>query len=212
MNYDNLGVIAFFIIIIIWAFILITTLRYIVFSQNVLVDREVDLTFPTMIPFAFNLMYTCVSTFVFVFYLVKYDKVKDNHIKILAKKSLYYNNHDLCSIIIPARNEESVIRKAVLGCLQQTYRNIEVLVICHNSSDRTFDEAHVGDSRVRVFDLRTKESGKSVALNYGVEQSNGKFILVIDADHRLNKEFIEDALPALVEPYAAVQGRVLTIF
>jgi biofilm PGA synthesis N-glycosyltransferase PgaC len=211
MNYDSLGVIAFFIVIIIWAFILITTLRYIVFSQNVLVDREVDLTFPTMIPFAFNLMYTCVSTFVFVFYLVKYDKVKDNHIKILAKKSLYYNNHDLCSIIIPARNEESVIRKAVLGCLQQTYRNIEVLVICHNSSDRTFDEAHVGDSRVRVFDLRTKESGKSVALNYGVEQSNGKFILVIDADHRLNKEFIEDALPALVEPYAAVQGRVLPI-
>jgi hypothetical protein len=109
MNYDRL-VSASLVAISEWALVLIATLRYLIFSQNVLVDRDVDLTFPTMIPFAFNLIYMCVSTFVFVFYLVKYDKVKDNNIKILAKKPSYNNNHDLCSTIIPPRNEESVIR------------------------------------------------------------------------------------------------------
>jgi cellulose synthase/poly-beta-1,6-N-acetylglucosamine synthase-like glycosyltransferase len=114
-------------------------------------------------------------------------------------------------MIIPAHNEESVIRAAVLSCLEQSYGNIEVIVVSHNSSDRTFEEAQVLDPRVKVLDLRTKEAGKSIALNYGVEHSTGKYILVLDADHELNKDFIEKALPGFEEPYAAVQGRVYPI-
>jgi cellulose synthase/poly-beta-1,6-N-acetylglucosamine synthase-like glycosyltransferase len=64
---------------------------------------------------------------------------------------------------------------------------------------------------IPVLDLRTKEEGKSIALNYGVEHSTGKYILVLDADHELNKDFIEKALPGSEEPYAAVQGRVYPI-
>ena len=50
---------------------------------------------------------------------------------------------DLCSIIIATRNEDSVIGRTVNGCLEQTYKNIEVIVICHNCYDRTFQEAQV---------------------------------------------------------------------
>jgi cellulose synthase/poly-beta-1,6-N-acetylglucosamine synthase-like glycosyltransferase len=75
----------------------------------------------------------------------------------------------------------------------------------------TYEEAQVEDGRVKVFELRTEEAGKSIALNYGVRQSSGKYILVIDADHELNREFIEYGLPGFDEPYAAVQGKVLSI-
>ena len=212
MNYSKIvGVVAFFTVVSIWSFILISTLRYIVFPNNILVNTDIDLSIPTLIPFGLNILYLCLAIFVFSFYLIKYGKVKDNHIRMLAKSSSYAHDYGLCSIIIPARNEEAVIKKAVLTCLEQTYKNIEVIVVCHNSNDRTFDEAQIGDRRVRVFDLKTKEAGKSIALNYGVEQSKGKYIIVVDADHELNKEFIDYAMPGFNEPYAAVQGRVQAI-
>jgi cellulose synthase/poly-beta-1,6-N-acetylglucosamine synthase-like glycosyltransferase len=222
-SYDKVSVAAFFVVISISSFVLVSTLRMVVFSNNILVDTDIDLTIPTLIPLGLNLMYLCLSTFVIVYYLVKYDSVKDQHVRMVAKKARsninyyssavmanrapFYSSRDLCSIIIPACNEETVIRKAVLGCLQQTYNNIEVVVVCHNSSDRTFDEAQVKDRRVKVFDLRTEEAGKPIALNYGLEHSSGRYIMVMDADHEFNKEFIEYALVGFDQPYAAVQGR-----
>ena len=81
-----------------------------------------------------------------------------------------------------------------------------------NSSDGTFQESKVGDGRVRSFDLKTKASGKAIALNYGIEQSRGKYIMIIDADTILEDNFIENAMPALSDDsLAAVQGRVFPI-
>jgi cellulose synthase/poly-beta-1,6-N-acetylglucosamine synthase-like glycosyltransferase len=216
--YDKIAVAAFFVVILMSSFVLVSTLRLVVLSSNILVNTDIDLTIPTMIPLGLNLMYLCISTFVLVFYLVKYNSVKDQHFRLITKKAranINYSssavvandcsNRDLCSIIIPACNEETVIRKAVLRILQQTYKNIEVIVVSHNSTDRTFDEAQVSDPRVKVFDLRTQKAGKPIALNYGVEHSSGRFIMVMDADHELNKEFIEYALAGFDQPYAAVQ-------
>ncbi len=115
----------------------------------------------------------------------------------------------LCSIIIPSRNEENVIKKTIQNCLLQTYQAIEVIVVCHNCSDRTLDEASVQDKRVKVFELLTKESGKGVALNFGIEKSNGSFILVLDSDGQLSEDFIEKALPMFGDDVAAVQGKYI---
>ena len=57
---------------------------------------------------------------------------------------------DLCSIIIAARNEDSVIRRTVMDCLKQTYKKIEVIVVCHNCTDRTYDEARVCLSLIHI--------------------------------------------------------------
>ena len=122
--------------------------------------------------------------------------------------STQYN--DLCSIIIPSRNEEAVIRKTIQNCLLQTYKNIEIIVVCHNCSDRTFKEAtQVLDSRVMPFELTTTEAGKGIALNYGVEKATGDYVLILDGDGRLSNDFIEKAMPLFYtdEEIAGVQGR-----
>jgi cellulose synthase/poly-beta-1,6-N-acetylglucosamine synthase-like glycosyltransferase len=116
---------------------------------------------------------------------------------------------DLCSIIIAARNEDSVIGRTVNGCLEQTYKNIEVIVVCHNCTDRTFQEAQVNDPRVHAFDFRTKAAGKGIALNFGVENAKGKYLLVLDADGLLSRDFIEKAIPVFDYGYVAVQGRYI---
>jgi cellulose synthase/poly-beta-1,6-N-acetylglucosamine synthase-like glycosyltransferase len=119
---------------------------------------------------------------------------------------------DLCSIVIPSRNEESVIRKTIQNCLLQTYENIEVVVVCHNCTDRTFEEAsQLQDNRVRVFELTTKESGKGKALNHGIDKAFGNYILILDGDGRLSSEFIEKAMPTFFtdKEIAGVQGRYI---
>ena len=80
---------------------------------------------------------------------------------------------DICSIIIPSKNEESVIRRTVEECLKQSYQNLEIIVVCHKCTDRTFEEASVKDNRVKVYDFKTKEVGKGFALNYGDTKAEG---------------------------------------
>ena len=53
-------------------------------------------------------------------------------------------------------------------------KDIEVVVVCHNCTDFTFEEVNqIADPRVKVYDFKTKESGKGIALNFGLEQANG---------------------------------------
>src|SRR4029077_6855585 len=150
--------------------------------------------------------------FVFLVYMVSFERIKNNQVKAIKneKQKAFHNTDvlipsslaflgkvqekvetDLCSIIIAARNEDSVIRTTVTDCLKQTYRNIEVIVVCHNCNDNTYEEAKkVYDKRVYALDYQTKEAGKGIALNYGVEQSKGKYILILDADGLLTDDFI----------------------
>jgi cellulose synthase/poly-beta-1,6-N-acetylglucosamine synthase-like glycosyltransferase len=114
------------------------------------------------------------------------------------------------SIIIPARNEETVIKKTISSCLAQTYGNVEVIVVCHNCSDGTFASASkFEDKRVRPFEFNTKEAGKGIALNFGVEQSKGEYLLVVDSDGILAKDFIANALPLFAKDFVAIQGKIM---
>lgn len=51
--------------------------------------------------------------------------------------------------------------------------------------------------QVKVFELYTKVAGKGIALNYGVENSTGNYILVLTSDSLLTKDFIENMLPLM---------------
>jgi cellulose synthase/poly-beta-1,6-N-acetylglucosamine synthase-like glycosyltransferase len=200
----------FFVVIALWALVLTSTVYPWLYGIEILVNTELNLTYFTLPILGFNLIYVFMLILVFAMYLGTSGRVKNYQIKMKKKASERFRNQsELCSIVIPARNEESVIKRTVLNCLQQTYRNVEVIVVCHNSTDKTFDEAKVDDPRVKVFELETKEAGKGIALNYGVEKSSGNYILVLDSDGLLTRDFLENALPMFDENYAAVQGRYI---
>lgn len=200
----------FFVVVALWALVLTSTIYPWIYGTEILVDTELDLTYFTMPILAFSLIYVFMLILVFALYLGTYGKVRNYQLKMKKKASEKFRTQaELCSIVIPARNEESVIKRTVLNCLQQTYQNIEIIVVCHNCTDRTHDEAKVDDPRVKVFDLQTKESGKGIALNHGVGKSAGNYILVLDSDGLLTRDFLENALPLFDENYAAVQGRYI---
>jgi cellulose synthase/poly-beta-1,6-N-acetylglucosamine synthase-like glycosyltransferase len=210
MGSEKKWIALFFATIALWTLVLTSTIYPWVYGIEILVNTDVDLSLFTLPLLGFNLIYVALAIAVFLIYLGAYGRVKKHQLALKKKASpRFANQAELCSIIIPARNEESVIKRTVLNCLQQTYKNVEVIVVCHNCNDRTFDEAKVDDSRVKVFELNTPQSGKGVALNYGVEHSAGNYILVLDSDGLLTKDFLENALPMFDEGYAAVQGRYI---
>jgi cellulose synthase/poly-beta-1,6-N-acetylglucosamine synthase-like glycosyltransferase len=173
-------------------------------------NKNLDISFLTIPLMVINVISTLAWFSIYILYPFVRNKVINHQLMLIKSKNKYGKrfHKPLVSIIIPARNEESVIRKTVINCLQQTYTNIEVLVICHNSTDKTFEQADVDDTRVKVIELKTSQAGKGIALNFGVDHTNGEYICIIDSDGKLSKDFMENALPLFDEGYAAVQGKI----
>ncbi|HET7283969.1 MAG TPA: glycosyltransferase family 2 protein, partial [Nitrososphaeraceae archaeon] len=219
MHSEKRWIALFYVMVSLWLISLTSTLYQWIDGITPILGNEINLLYFTLPLLSIIFFYTFVSIFVFSLYLLTFNKAKNFQLQkfnesrkgavssIINNTLIQVNRSNLCSIIIPCSNEESVIRKTVSNCLVQTYTNIEVIVICHNCNDGTFYEAQVEDNRVRVFDLRTSEAGKGIALNEGVKRANGKYILILDSDGILSRDFIEKALPLFDGHNAAVQGR-----
>lgn len=101
-------------------------------------------------------------------------------------------NEDLISIIIPVYNSEIYIEKAVRSVMNQTYKNIEIILIDDGSKDNSSlicDNLANEDSRIVV--VHQENQGPSVAREEGVKISKGKYITFVDNDDLLNPQCIE---------------------
>ena len=102
----------------------------------------------------------------------------------------------LVSVIIPLYNSEKYIAETLKSVLNQSYKNIEVLVIDDGSKDdglsvaKNFENAHV-----KIFSQSNK--GASAARNYGLREAKGKYIQFLDADDLLSTNKIESQVTLL---------------
>lgn len=89
---------------------------------------------------------------------------------------------DLISIVIPCYNRKNIILDALNSVLNQTYRNIEVIIVDDASTDNTYELfENFSDNRVRYYRYE-KNQGACYARNYGVERARGKYIAFQDSD------------------------------
>lgn len=106
----------------------------------------------------------------------------------------------LVSMIIPLYNSADYVAECIISCLNQTYKNIEILVVDDGSTDNSLDVARdiaKRDKRVRVF--HKKNGGVSSARNLGIEKSTGDYLCFIDADDYLENDFIEKMASCMIE-------------
>lgn len=88
----------------------------------------------------------------------------------------------LVSVIIPCYNQANFLREAIESVLAQTYRYYEIIVIDDGSPDNT---AEVANQYQGVRYIRQKNQGLSGARNTGIRESQGKYLVFLDADDRL---------------------------
>ena len=88
----------------------------------------------------------------------------------------------LVSVVVPTYNRESTIVRSINSILEQTYQNLECIIVDDGSSDHTKDVvSQIEDSRVRYIKLN-QNRGPSVARNVGIRESRGDYIAFNDSD------------------------------
>lgn len=114
------------------------------------------------------------------------------------------------SIIVPAYNEELNAVRSLENLLNSTYTNFDIIFVDDGSKDSTFEKvAAAFKDNMHVKVLTKPNGGKASALNYGISQTDARYVLCIDADTNL----APDALSLLMqhmgnEKTGAVAGNV----
>lgn len=98
---------------------------------------------------------------------------------------------ELISIVIPTYNREKLIKNSIESLLQQTYSNIEIIVVDDCSSDNTEKVVKsIKDKRIRYYKLQ-QNGGACKARNVGVLKSKGQIITFQDSDDLYKPDKIE---------------------
>lgn len=98
------------------------------------------------------------------------------------------------SIVITAYNVEKWVKDAINSVLNQTYKNLEVVVVDDCSTDNTpniLKECAAQDSRVKIT-THKQNMGAGQARKTGITNSKGEYILLLDGDDWLDENFIEE--------------------
>jgi peptidoglycan-N-acetylglucosamine deacetylase len=121
-----------------------------------------------------------------------------------AKPPLDAGFTPLVSVLVPAYDEEKVIRSTLESVMRSDYPRFEVIVIDDGSRDGTgaiVEQTFGADPRVRL--LRQTNQGKSGALNRGVSEAQGEILVTIDADTRIAAMTIRRLVRHFVDPTVA---------
>ena len=108
------------------------------------------------------------------------------------------------SVVIPAYNAERTISATIESVRQQTFSDLEIIVIDDGSSDRTLEILKaVNDERLKVYSYQN--GGLPTARNRGIARAEGQYISFIDADDLWTEDKLEKQLAALqANPQAGV--------
>ena len=159
-----------------------------------------------MIIFIPILIFVSISTLIIIYNFFTAPIVRDSPAPIDEKK--------LVSVLIPSRNEEKNIGLCLNFILAQDYKNLEVLVLDDQSTDRTkeivksFSEKH---SKIFCFDgeqLPKDWTGKNWACHQLSQKAKGNYLLFIDAD----VELAPNAISSTAKIMAETKIKMLSVF
>lgn len=111
----------------------------------------------------------------------------------------------LISIIVPCYNQAPYLDECLQSVLDQTYQNWECIIIDDGSSDDTEKAAKYWIEKDRRFlYYRKQNGGVSSARNLGIKESKGAWILPLDGDDKIGKDYLRSAIEKAEEGFDLV--------
>lgn len=104
---------------------------------------------------------------------------------------LSWKMNKLVSIVILNYNSEKYIEDCLKSVLEQTYQDIEILVVDNNSKDNSVEIAKGIKGNHRVI-LNKENLGYAEGNNVGIEKSRGEYVVLLNVDTILNKNFVQE--------------------
>lgn len=112
------------------------------------------------------------------------------------------SSNKLVSVVIPAYNYGRYIGECIDSVLNQTYKNIEIIVVDDESTDNTKD---VCEQYPTVKYIWQKNKGLSGARNTGITQAKGEYITCLDADDKLLPGAVEEHVGLMEDDMVVAQ-------
>lgn len=149
------------------------------------------------------MLYLAIFTFLFWFAVwldAKIGMSKTTKIEDVQENTSLHSRGPLLSVIVAAKDEEKHIEASLLSQFQQTYSNIEWIVVNDRSTDQTgsiIDRMAKTEPRMRCIHIEHLSEGwlgKNHALYEGFLQSKGEYILFTDADIIFEKDTVSKAI------------------
>jgi succinoglycan biosynthesis protein ExoO len=124
------------------------------------------------------------------------------------------NKKPLVSVIVANYNCEAYIRKSISSALNQTIKNIEVILVDDKSTDGSLEiasELAAEDGRLKVISLKNN-SGPSAARNKAFEVAQGEWIAIMDSDDWMHPHRLKKLLNSAKEKHADIVVDDLYVF
>lgn len=97
---------------------------------------------------------------------------------------------ELISVIINVYNGEKYVGKCLESIINQTYKNLEIIIVNDGSTDKTLDICKsYEDSRIKI--INQENMGLSLSRNVGIDNSTGKYLFFVDVDDFVELDTIE---------------------
>lgn len=110
------------------------------------------------------------------------------------------NSFPKITVIIPCYNVESYIQKCIESVLNQSYGNIEIILIDDGSTDNTNEVILKSIENIsNILYIRNDNFGVSNARNTGIKNATGDYIMFIDSDDYISKNMIKNMYKLLIK-------------
>lgn len=99
---------------------------------------------------------------------------------------------ELVSVIVPVYNVEQYLEKCIDSIINQTYKNLEIILIDDGSTDssgKICDSYAARDKRIKV--IHQENGGLAVVRNIGVSAASGEYIMFVDSDDYIDTEIVQ---------------------
>ena len=109
------------------------------------------------------------------------------------------------SIVIITKNRSHLIEDSIVVCLNQTYQNFELVIVDDGSTDNTEQVVKkFNDKRIRY--LKKSSSGIPKSRNYGVENSLGEYIVIMDDDDLMLPNRVREHVESITPDFVGSHG------
>lgn len=122
-------------------------------------------------------------------------------------------NKPLISVIVPVYKVEPYLEKCVRSIQNQTYRNLEIILVDDGSPDRCgeiCDELAKEDKRIRI--VHRENGGQSAARNSGLSIATGEYVGFVDSDDYIDEDMFDCLYSAMIKAgadLAMCNGRIV---
>ena len=110
------------------------------------------------------------------------------------------------SVIVPVYNVEKYLDQCITSIINQTYQNIELILINDGSKDKSFNIMKKYKNNPKVIIFSQENHGAAYTRNFGLKKASGKYIMFVDSDDYISSDYIETYIDGFTNNIDVVLG------